>query len=58
MVANVEEDYILLLVYSILFKEYNLTPFNHQKTLLRCSKRLFGPIVPLRIMEKNMESTT
>ena len=31
MVLNIEEDYILLLGYSILYKEYNLTRFNHQK---------------------------
>ena len=31
MVANIEKDYILLLGYSILYKEYNLTRFNHQK---------------------------
>ena len=32
MVLNIEEDYILLLGYSILYKEYNLTRFNHQKS--------------------------
>ena len=57
MVANIEEDYILLLVYSILYKECNLTRYTHQKTLLRCSKGLFGLRVPLRIMEKKMETT-
>ena len=31
MVPNMEYDYILLLVYSILYKEYNLTRFIHQK---------------------------
>ena len=31
MVPNIEEDSILLLRYSILYKEYNLTGFNHQK---------------------------
>ena len=31
MVPNIEQDYILLLGYSILYKEYNLTRFNHQK---------------------------
>ena len=29
--TNIEEDYIPLLGYSILYKEYNLTGFNHQK---------------------------
>ena len=28
---------VLLLGYSILYKEYNLTGFNHQETLLTCS---------------------
>ena len=32
MVPNKEEDYILLLGNSILYKEYYLTRFNHQKT--------------------------
>ena len=36
MVPNTEEDYILLFGYSIVYKEYNLTGFNHQKTLLIC----------------------
>ena len=31
MVPNIESDYILLLGYTILYKEYNLTRFNHQK---------------------------
>ena len=31
MVPNIEEDYILLLGYSILYKKYYLTRFNHQK---------------------------
>ena len=31
MVPNIESDYILLLGYSILYKEYNLTGFSHQK---------------------------
>ena len=30
-VPNIEQDYILLLGYSILYKEYYLTRFNHQK---------------------------
>ena len=34
MVPMIEEEYIPLLGYSILYKEYNLTRFNHQKTLL------------------------
>ena len=34
MVPNIEYDGILLLGYSLLYKEYNLTSFNHQKTLL------------------------
>ena len=36
MVPNIEEDYILLLGYSILYKEYNLTRFNQKQTLLNC----------------------
>ena len=31
MVPNIEQDYILLFGYSILYKEYNLAKFNHQK---------------------------
>ena len=31
MVPIIEQDYILLLGYSILYKEYNLTRFNQQK---------------------------
>ena len=31
MVPYIEEDYVLLLGYSISYKEYNLTRFNHQK---------------------------
>ena len=31
MVPNIQQDYILLLGYSFLYKEYNLTRFNHQK---------------------------
>ena len=31
MVPIIEQDNILLLGYSILYKEYNLTGFNHQK---------------------------
>ena len=34
MVPSIGEDYILLFGYSIIYKEYNLTRFNHQKTLL------------------------
>ena len=34
MVPNIESGSILLLGYSILYKEYNLTRFNHQKKLL------------------------
>ena len=33
-VPNFEQDSILLLRYSILYKEYKLTRFNYQKTLL------------------------
>ena len=39
MVPNIESDDILLLGYSILYKEYNLTTFNYQKTLLICAAR-------------------
>ena len=31
MVPITEQDYILLLGYGFLYKEYNLTRFNHQK---------------------------
>ena len=31
MVPNIEYDYILLLGYSILYKEYDLTGFSHKK---------------------------
>ena len=31
VVASIESDYILLRGYSILYKEYNLTRFNHQE---------------------------
>ena len=31
MVPIIESDYILILGYSILYKEYNLTRFDHQK---------------------------
>ena len=31
MVPMLDLDYILLLGYSILYQEYNLTRFNHQK---------------------------
>ena len=31
MVPIIESDYILILGYSILYKECNLTRFNHQK---------------------------
>ena len=34
MVLNIEQDPILPLGYSILYMEYYLTKFNHQKTLL------------------------
>ena len=30
MVPNIEQDYVLLLGYSILYKELCLTRFNHQ----------------------------
>ena len=33
-VPNIESDYILLLGYSILYKEYNLTRVNHHATLV------------------------
>ena len=37
MVPNIEQDYILLLGYSILYREYYLTRFNHQKSTTRLS---------------------
>ena len=37
MVPIVEKDYILLFGIVLLYKEYNLTRFNHQKTLLICA---------------------
>ena len=33
MVPKIEQDSILLLGYSILYEEYNLTGFNHQKNI-------------------------
>ena len=36
MVPNLEEDSIVLLGYSILYKEYDRTRFNHQKARLTC----------------------
>ena len=42
MVPIIEQDSILLLGYSISYKEYNLTRFNHQKTLLKCPSRDLG----------------
>ena len=33
MVPNIEKDYILLMVDSVLYKEYKLTGFNHQRNL-------------------------
>ena len=39
MVPKIEWDYILLFGYSILYKEYDPTRFNHpKKPLLRCSR--------------------
>ena len=42
MVPKIESDYVLLLGYSILYKEYHLTRFNHQKfaTHVRCRGNL------------------
>ena len=39
MAPIVEEDYIRVLGYSILYKEDNIIGFNHQKTLLNWSLR-------------------
>ena len=39
MVPNIEKDYILLLGYSISYKEYNLIRFNHQKSTTQKGKR-------------------
>ena len=36
MVPNIEYDYILLLGYRILYKEYYLTRFNHPKEHCSC----------------------
>ena len=38
MVPNIEPDSILLLGYSILYKEYNPTRFNHQKNITSLRK--------------------
>ena len=35
MAPHIEQDYILLLGYSILYQEYDLAGFNHQKTPFR-----------------------
>ena len=49
MVPVIELDYILLLGYHILYKEYNLTRFNHNKTLLTwCSEAEASTIAILR----------
>ena len=40
MVPNKEQDYLLLLGYSILYKEYNLTRCNHQKKATHMSHSL------------------
>ena len=42
MVPNIERDYILLLGYSILYKAYNLTGFNHQKNTTHLGFRVEG----------------
>ena len=43
MVPNIEYGYILLLGYSILYKEYCLTGFNHQKNATHaCSEATPG----------------
>ena len=41
MVPNIEYDYLLLLGYSMIYKEDNLTEFKHQKTLLTCPEKKF-----------------
>ena len=40
MVPNIEQDYILHLGYSVLYKEYNLTRFNHQKKAAQVCRHL------------------
>ena len=42
MVPNIELDYLLLLGYSILHKEHNLTRFNHQKDATHIEFRASG----------------
>ena len=42
MVPNIDYDYIIRLRYSIVYKEYYLTRFNHQQTLLMFTKGLRG----------------
>ena len=46
MVPNIEKDSILLLGYTILYKEYNLTRFNHQKNATRMI-----PIKPVKCVK-------
>ena len=43
VVPNIEEDYILPLGYSILYKEYNLTGLNHQKNVTQMSSTPRSP---------------
>ena len=49
MVPNIEQDYILLLGYSILYKEYDLTRVNHQKNTTQLA------VVGLRLKEVDGE---
>ena len=39
MVPNIAYDYILLLGYSIFYKEYYLTRFNHQKNTTQMNSK-------------------
>ena len=48
MVPNIEQDYILLLGYSISYKEYNLTRFNHKRNTTHMLLLYILPSVPLQ----------
>ena len=58
MVPNIEYDYIFLLGYSILYKEDNLTGFNHQKnaTHMRWLKEAVGSHVSQRRCSQHLRA--
>ena len=57
MAPKLESDYIFLLGYNVLYKEYNLTRFNHQKKrystrtgVRRMRSRQIKPLKPIRLL--------